>query len=200
MNTNDGSFTEEQFKKYLKLTELQRGFVQYKMIGFNNTEAYIYAGGTAVTEEDQRVCAHRISTEVNVRELIDDIERINWEKTIMTRKEMGARLTEIATTTIGDILDIQYEERHVIDVETGEEMHIKEQSRWSLKRMEEMKGAGVAMIKELTTTKQGGFKIKFHDQLQAKKQLADLMGYNKPQELNLTVTKGLADFYNDGGV
>lgn len=197
MDTNDGSFTDEQFKKFLKLTDLQQGFVQYKMMGFNNTEAYLMAGGTAATENDQRVCGHELSTNPNVKSLLADIARVNWEAATMTREEMGARLTEIAMTTIGDLLDIQSEERHVMDMETGEELFIKEQTRWSLKPLEEMKGAGVAMIKELTTTKDGGYKVKFHDQLQAKKQLAELMGYNKPQELVITAQKGLADFYAD---
>ena len=193
--TNDGSFSEVQFEMFLKLTTLQQGFVEMKMLGMNDIDSYICAGGSAVSEETQRTKANQIGTNRNVKALMNEIKRAEFEAMIMSREEMGARLTGMASTTLGDILDLETETRMMMDMETGEIEEIAGQTRWSLKAIEDMKGAGLAAISELSIGKDG-YKIKTHSSLAAKKQLSELMGYNKPQELIVATPKLWGDFYD----
>ena len=194
--TNDGSFSEIQFQMFLKLTTLQQDFVVMKMVGMNDIDAYICAGGSAVTENAQRTSASEIMMNHAVKALMNLIQKDKWEAAIMSREEMGARLTGLASTTIGDILDIETETRMMMDMETGEIEEIAGQTRWSLKAIEDMTGAGLAAISELSIGKDG-YKIKTHSTMTAKKQLSDLMGYNKPQEILVATPKDWNDFYGD---
>ncbi len=196
VETNDGSFDEAQFEMFLKLTTLQKGFVTMKMQGMNDIDSYICAGGSAVTEGDQRKSANQLSTNINVRQLWTSLEKTRWEAEIMTREQMGAELTQLSQTTLGDVLDIETEEREMMDMETGEVETVFGQSKWSLKPFDEMSKAGLAAISELSVGKDGGYKIKMHSQLAARKQLAELMGHNKPQQLEILQPKSLDDFYN----
>jgi len=65
-----------------------------------------------------------------------------------------------------------------------------------LKPVDEMSNGGICAISELTAGKDG-LKVKLHDQKAAMKQLAELMGYNKPQQVEVTVKKSLSDFYDE---
>lgn len=114
----------------------------------------------------------------------------------MTREQMGAELTQLAQTTLGDILNIETETRTMMDMETGEIEEILGQTKWSLKSFDDMSNAGLAAINELSVGKDGGYKVKLHNQLAARKQLAELMGHNKPQQIEILEPKTLDDFYN----
>jgi hypothetical protein len=196
VETNDGSFDEDQFKMFLKLTTLQQGVITMKMEGMNDIDAYILAGGKAVTENAQSTAASIILRNVNVKALWTSLQKTRWEAQIMTREEMGAELTQLSQTTLGDILDIETETRTMMDMETGEIEEIAGQSRWSLKAFDDMSKAGLAAISELSVGKDGGYKVKMHSQLAARKQLAELMGHNKPISLEILTPMTLDEFYN----
>jgi len=196
VETNDGSFDEKQFEMFLKLTTLQQGVITMKMAGMNDIDSYICAGGTATTYESQRRSASAVVTNCNVKALWTSLQKVRWEAMIMTREQMGAELTQLSQTTLGDVLEIETETRTMMDMETGEIEEIAEQSKWSLKAFDDMSKAGLAAISELSVGKDGGYKIKMHNQLAARKQLAELMGHNKPTQLEILEPKTLDDFYN----
>lgn len=191
------NFTTKQLDMWLALkTDLQRNVVLMKLHGLNDSDAYIAAGGTAVNDGSIRRSANSVVTHCTVKALLNEFKQQAFRNSIMTRDEMAATLTALATTKIDDVLDINLNERELIDPETGEIVVIKGQTSWSLKEFKDMKNGGLGSISELSIGKDG-YKIKQHSQLAAAKQLAALMGYEKPQQVEILTPKSLSDFYND---
>lgn len=188
--------SNDQIAAYAKLTKLQRGFVAHWLQGKTPTESHRLAGGKARKESHRAQLASEILNRPDVQDFIALFHSAYAEplaKTVMTRDEMAERLTLIARTTLDDVLIMS---NKTLYDEHGE---LAQQGSWSLRDPENMRGAGVGMLNEMTVSKQG-IKIKTHDQVAAMRQLADLMGWNKQQvELSgeVITKRALKDFYGD---
>lgn len=171
------TLTSEQVGAFEKLTKLQRGFACAYLAGNSVAESHRVAGGKARVESHRPKLGHEILNKPDVQKFIALFQSEAVEplaKAVMNRDEMAERLTAIARTNLNDILDIT--NKTLFD-ENGDEV---QQGSWALKDVENMSGAGVGMLSEMTVGKQG-IKIKTHDQVAAMRQLADLMGWNKQQ-------------------
>ena len=197
--TVDGQIVElcdEQVNAFHSLTELQRGVVLGHLEGLTQREAYYRAGGKAKTDDSADQVVSRMLGDVKVKAFVDSFKFLQTAKlasVVMGREEMLERLTQLARTKIDDILTLH--NTQVVSTETGEELG---QGAWEFKNLEDMTAAGTAAISELTVGKKG-LTIKLHNQVAVMKQIAELQGYNKPQQLELsgdvTTRMTLSDFY-----
>lgn len=188
--------TDEQIESYLSLTKLQRGFVVEILKGTNQTEAHRIAGGYAKKESTRPSLATRMLKDANVRAFMALFKGEQCKplaSAIMTREEIAERLTRIARTKLTDVVEITT--KTLFD-ENGDEV---QQGAWNLRQPDDMQGAGVEMLSELTVSKHG-IKIKTHDQTAAMKQLADLYGWNKQvveHQGEIVTRQKLSDFYDE---
>lgn len=165
---------------FRSMTELQQDVVINRLSGMTNRDAYLNSGGRAEGKNSVDASASRILSGDKPKKFIEGVKRLKFSEAIMSREEMGARLSELARTEMRDV------------VEFGE---VDGQSVWKIRPMEEIGGSGHAAIKEISTTADGA-KIKIHDQLIAMKQLAQLYGYDSPQEVNVNRAITLEDLYD----
>ena len=179
--------SDHQVDSFHALTRLQQGVALGVLEGLSQREAYRRAGGKAKLDVTADAACSRILTDVKVRNFLDSVRPVqvgNSAKvianSIMSRQEMLERLSSIARTNIDDVISLH--NNPLIDEETGE---VVAQAGWAFKDTSDMTGAGTALISELTAGKDG-LKIKTHSQVAAMKQIADLEGYNKPQQLEVT--------------
>jgi len=162
--------TKEQIEAFEGLTKLQQNVALKRLSGMAPSEAYIAGGGKAKTESTAAVCAHEILNNPNVSSFINSFDKMSEEKiasAIMGRDEMLERLSEMARVELS-LADITNPEN-------------------------------IKHVSEVTIGPEGAiYKMKASaDRRAAMKQLADLLGYNKAQEINITVTKKLSDFYKE---
>lgn len=185
--------TKEQIEMFNGLTKLQQNIALKKLEGLSNYKAYVAAGGKAKSQASASTSADEILGKLNVSSFIKSFEVPAIERiasAVMSREEMIERLSTMARVKVDDVLNIS--NRILYDSE-GEEVA---QGAWSLKNVEGMTNDAAIAISELTAGKDG-LKVKLHNQIAAMKQLSELLGYNKPQEISVTVTKKLSDFYKE---
>lgn len=191
LNGMTHELTTKQIELYDALTENEKTFVLCKISGMSNYESFL-----PFTISTNRLTIMKSASKMagghRVRAFLNEMSRVRFSQAIMTREEMAARLSKIARTEITDIVTTNT--RELMDVETGE--IVNAQTTWSLKPFDEMENGGVSAISELSATNRG-LTIKTHSQITAAKQLAELMGYNKPQQLEVSVAKSLDDLYDD---
>lgn len=200
MNVNlNGTVVElddEAVRLFHALTPLQKGVTIAKLgdPSMSDYEAYKIGGGKGKSFTSCRTSVCQIFTKLSVTKFMHAMQELRFASMIMSRNEMAARLTDLAKTSTSDVVDMHVG-RKLKDVETG--AIVDGQTFWSVKPVDEMTNAGTAAIKELSAGKDG-MKVKLHDPLIAMKQLAELAGYNKPQEHRVASTvMSLEDFYND---
>lgn len=191
---NEPKMTDEEYEAYGKLSTLQKEFVRAKMQGMNDTDAYKATSGKATTEGSIRKQANQMVTNGNIAHFLNLIDQRDVQSAVMSREEMLERLSAMARTSVADVVDIIRPDDQLMDMATGKV--ITGQTMWSLKAVEDMTNGGLSAISELTAGKEG-FKFKLQDQRAAMKQLAELLGYDAPQKVEVAVTKSLDDFYND---
>lgn len=179
--------SDHQVDSFHALTRLQQGVALGVLEGLSQREAYRRAGGKAKSDESADVSTVQILANLKVRTFLDSVRGAQLEtsnsklaSSIMSRDEMLERLSSIARTNIDDVISLH--NNPLIDEETGE---VVAQAGWSFKETSDMTGAGTALISELTAGKDG-LKIKTHSQIAAMKQIAELQGYNKPQQVEVT--------------
>ena len=185
----DVELTTTARKMYAELTALQKDVAMGKLAGLNNVQAYLRSKGRAKSYEAQRTGAAEILSHPLVAKFVREVEDSYYRQGIMTRDEMAIKLSAMADTTIEDLCTLETETQFFIDPESEELVEISGQTKWSLKPIDEMTGAGLAMISELKVGKDG-YSLKTQSQLAAKKQLSELMGYNKPQRMEMTGADG----------
>jgi phage terminase small subunit len=179
--------SDGQVSAFHALTRLQQGVALGVLEGLSQREAYRRAGGKAKTENAMDRSASQIVSNRMVdafvksfrSELIES-SAAKLASSVMSREEMLERLSSIARTKIDDVISLH--NNPLIDEETGE---VVAQAGWAFKDTSDMTGAGTALISELTAGKDG-LKIKTHSQIAAMKQIAELQGYNKPQQVEVT--------------
>lgn len=171
----DIEMNDEQRALFDKLTSLQKRVVMNKIEGMNDIDAYMAAGGEATSKASAYSSVSTLLSNVKVKAFIRSIDDVYYASSITTRNEMALRLSAVSNTAIKDILNIKTESRMMVDPETGEVEEIQTNKNESLNE----------------------YKIKTQSQLTAYKQLALLMGYEKPQSHLIQIAKSLDDFYGD---
>jgi len=164
------------------MTPLQQNVAINKLSGMTNRDSYTRGGGTAKSTSSVDVCASGLLSNPKVKSFIQRARTLRFSQHIMTKDEMGARLTDLARTEVRDIVDF---------VDAPE----TEQTMWRIKPDGEMGGAGHAAISEIVAGRDG-IKFKIHDQRAAMKQLAQLYGYEQPQRIEVEQVKSLDDLYD----
>lgn len=151
----------------------------------SNTKAYqsVY---TEASAETARTEVSKCLALPNVKTLYDALKEAQILEGVITRSEAMKILSDMATTTIGDLVDFGSHEVGVDD--DGEPIY---QSTWSFKDKAKIPEHALRSISELAATPQG-LKIKQHDQKAAIKQLADMMGWNAPAKLDVGRTLEIA--------
>lgn len=185
--------SDRQLELYRAMTTLQQDVALMKLLGMSNIDAYTFGGGGATNDNSIRATSCELLAQPNVRKFINEMRDMKYASTIMSRDEMAARLSALSRSTIADVVEI-YNGPDLINSETDE--IVKGQTFWTLKPLDEMGPAGLAAVSELVAGRDG-LKIKTHSQLAATKQLSELLGYNKPQQVEIAVSKSLDDLYDD---
>lgn len=189
------NINEESLALFKKLTPLQQRCALNVLKGMSQRQAYVEAGGTADPNKDPSnvdTCASSILRNAQVRTFLESVEYLKLAGGIMSREEMMLRLSLISRTKVTDVVTIVTGDDKLMNTETGE--LVNGQSFWSLKSASEMDNAGLSGISELAAGKDG-LKVKMHSSVAAMKQLAELMGYNKPVKLEHSGSLSLADLY-----
>lgn len=166
------TLTKEQIAEFEGLTKLQQGVALKRLSGMPPSEAYVAGGGKAKTKETVTVCAYEILNNPSVSSFIKSFEEPAAERiaaAVMTKEEMIERLTEMARV-----------ELTLNDITKPENIkHVSEVVIWPEGPVYKMKASA--------------------DRRAAMKQLADMLGYNKPAEINVTgellLRNRLDDFY-----
>lgn len=181
------TLTDEQLLAYDKLTKLQQLTALGVLSGMGQTEAYVAAGGKAKSDDSKRASAAEILGNLNVVRFVDLMKTDPAEDiaaAVMSRDEMLMDLTDIARATIYDVAE--FTETPVVDLATATQMG---QSVIRVKSMDEIDPRHRKLIKSVKQTKYG-IEIILHDAMAARKQIADLCGYDAPKKQELTGPNG----------
>lgn len=185
---------EDETAAWNALTDLQKRFVYQVLKGKSPVAAYVAAGGEARTYATRASGASLLRHNPKIEKIINIFESLELSPLIMGPVEMAETLSAMARTNISDVVTFVDKDEEMMNLATGE--ITKGVTHWSLKHANDMGNGGILAISEVTATKEG-LKIKMHDQKAAMKQLAELQGYDKAKKTEVTVSKGLGDFYND---
>lgn len=165
--------SDEQVDLFHRLTRLQQGMVIATLDGKSPADSHRIAGGTCKNEENRTRLAGEVMRNPSVIEFIESVKPARTERlaaVIMSRDEMALELNKMATMKL-----------------TGADLGDPTK---------------LADVSEVIIDPDGGIRYKLTspaDRRASMKQLAELMGYNKPQEIKVTAdvtsrTK-LDDFY-----
>lgn len=178
--------TEEQKELFDKLTPLQQKVCTNSLSGMSNIDSYINAGGKGESKASQEAAVSRMLSDVKVKAFLDSMKHQAVNNAIMSREEMMERLSNLSRVNMSDL--IEWATKPVERVNKEGETEEFEQAMWNIKESAQQNPYAMASIAEVTAGKDG-FKVKQHSPLAAMKQLADLAGYNSPQQINSTVTQ-----------
>ena len=167
--------SDEQVSAFHALTRLQQGVALGVLEGLSQREAYRRAGGKAKSDSIADVQASKLVRISKVQEFIESF-KIESTRTlansIMSRDDMALMLNNMALTKV-TIKDLDDPDK-------------------------------LADVAEVIIDPEGGVRYKLTspaDRRAAMKQLAELMGYNKPTEIKLsgevTTRARLDDFYGE---
>lgn len=166
------------------LTHLQRGFVINLVKGMSQRQAYKAAGGRCKKDVAIDAAASRMLADVRVRAFYDSLMESAAKGAVLTRQEAMEFLTTIIRSTPKDVANF----RKVEIGKDGDGDSIY-QSYWELKGDDELEDTAARLISELTASPQG-LKFKMHNQLQALKQLIDMLGWDAPKKVAETDPEG----------
>lgn len=122
----------------------------------------------------------RMLKNADVSALYTALRDVQLLEGIITRNEAIKILSDMARASMGDLIEWRN-----CKVATDEDDTPILQTTWSFKDLENLTLAQLRSIAEVAATPQG-IKIKQHDPKAAIKQLADMLGWNGPQEISLT--------------
>lgn len=191
--------SDEQLKLYERLTSLQKKCVAAKMDrnATSNSVAYCSATGRYnLSPNHASRLAFSVFNHPNVKAFQKSIEVETIDDMIMGREEMLTDLTDIANTTLEDVIDMIHSSDNMMNVDTGEIYTGIE--TLTVKRLSEIPENARKAIKSIEQTRYG-IKVTLHDSLTARKMLADMQGFNAPvkQEVKLEGPTTLSDFYGN---
>jgi phage terminase small subunit len=113
------------------------------------------------------------------------------DNAVMSKQEAMEGLTKFARVKMTDVADFK-------NVDMGQDKDGNDvfQTVWTIKDSEDMDPEIAACIKSVKATNKGP-EIELYDGMAARKQLADLQGWNKPTGIDLTVKKDLSDLTDE---
>jgi phage terminase small subunit len=182
--------SDEQRTLYDALTDKQKACVDYKLsnMGASNTVAY----RMGLNRHDIHVqhasrLAHGIFSHKNVKAFLNAIEVETVDDMIMGREEILTDLSNIAATTLDDVVDVVHSDDVMMNVASGELYSGLE--TMTIKRLSDIPEHARKSIKSV---KQGryGIEITLYDAAQARKMIADMQGLNAPVKTELTGANG----------
>lgn len=179
---NDG-----QLSAFEALTKLQRGVALASLAGQEPAEAHRNGGGKCKNEAQRYDLGIQILVNPRVKHFmslmaVEPAPEI--AAAVLSRDEILIDLTTIARTTIDDV--VTFSERPSVDMENGVEvMH----SSVHVKSIDEIPVGARKAIKSVKQTKHG-LEITMYDTLAARKQIADMCGYNAPTKTEISGPDG----------
>lgn len=176
---------DDLVKEFAGFTEMQQSIVLLKLMGgMTHVEIYKTIGKKITTESSAAATVSEILNRPNISLFLERVQGLRFSRHIMSRDEMACMLSELARTNVDDIIEFINDEDP------------KAQQRWRLRPLEEMRNAGIKAINEVTAGKDG-LKVKTVGKLEAAKQLSQLLGYDKAQKIDVKISKGLNDLYDE---
>lgn len=176
---------ESQKALFDKLTELQQRLCTNVISGMSQRQAYVAAGGKAVSESAIDSGASEILRNPQVIAFMDSMKDQAISKAVMTRQEALERLSNFARTDLKDLVEFGNYEIGVDD-ETGKPIV---QASWSIKDSALQDPEKMAAISELTASKEG-IKIKTHSPITAIQQLAKMQGWESASKHEVSGPNG----------
>ena len=179
--------TDEQLDAYDELTKLQRGVALASLAGNEPAEAHRIGGGKCKNESQLYVLGIQILVNPRVKHFLSTMAvepSPEIASAVLSRDELLMGLTTIARTTIDDV--VSFTERPSVDMESGLEVY---NSSVHVKSIDEIPEGARSAIKSVKQTK-NGLEITLYDSLAARKQIADMCGYNAPTKSEISGPNG----------
>lgn len=178
---------DEQLIAFETLTKLQRGVALARLAGNSPADAHRNGGGKCKNEEQRIALGVQILSNPNVKHFmslmaVEPAPEI--AAAVLSRDEILIGLTTIARTTIDDV--VTFSERLSVDMENGAEVV---NSSVYVKSIDEIPEGARSAIKSVKQTKHG-LEITMYDTLAARKQIADMCGYNAPTKTEISGPDG----------
>ena len=174
--------TDEQLEAYNALTKLQRGVALASLAGNEPAEAHRIGGGKCKNESHRKDLGNQILSNPLVKHFLSTMATEpapEIASAVLSRDELLIGLTTIARTTIDDV--VSFTERSMVDMESGLELL---NSSVHVKSIDEIPPGARSAIKSVKQTK-NGLELTLYDSLQARKQIAEMCGYNAPTKTEL---------------
>ena len=165
---------------FAELTDLQQRTVTNVLKGMSQRQAYLTAGGKAVSATSIDSSASEILNNRKVRRYLELIRGAEHDETIMGRDEMRRRLTVLARTDLKDLVEFD----EVVVRGTN-----RKQTVGRLRDEDQVDPLKRAAITELTVTHRRQ-KINTHSALADIKQLAHLDGLEAPKRTEVSGVGG----------
>lgn len=183
LNGRSVTLTENQLNAFGKLTKLQKGVALGSLRGLSPSDSHREAGGKCNNESQRKDLAAQILAVPRVAQFISSFKvdpSPEIALAVMTRDEMLVDLSDIARTTLDDV--VSFTERPLIDMENGMEVL---SSTIHIRSIEEIPPGARKAIKSVKQTKYG-LEVTMYDALAARKQFADMCGYDAPKKTELS--------------
>ena len=175
--------TDEQLNAYDALTKLQRGVALASLAGNEPAEAHRIGGGKCKNESHRKDLGNQILSNPLVKHFLSTMAvepSPEIASAVLSRDELLMGLTTIARTTIDDV--VSFTERPSVDMESGLEVY---NSSVHVKSIDEIPEGARSAIKSVKQTK-NGLEITLYESLAARKQIADMCGYNAPTKSEIS--------------
>lgn len=175
--------TDEQLNAYDALTKLQRGVALASLAGNEPADAHRIGGGKCKNESQRYDLGIQILVNPSVKHFLSTMAvepSPEIASAVLSRDELLMGLTTIARTTIDDV--VSFTERPSVDMESGLEVY---NSSVHVKSIDEIPEGARSAIKSVKQTK-NGLEITLYDSLAARKQIADMCGYNAPTKSEIS--------------
>ena len=179
--------TDEQLEAYNALTKLQRGVALASLAGNEPAEAHRIGGGKCKNESHRKDLGNQILSNPLVKRFLSTMATEpapEIASAVLSRDELLMGLTTIARTTIDDV--VSFTERSMVDMESGLELL---NSSVHVKSIDEIPPGARSAIKSVKQTKHG-LELTLYDSLAARKQIADMCGYNAPTKSEISGPNG----------
>ena len=175
--------TDEQLEAYNALTKLQRGVALASLAGNEPAESHRIGGGKCKNESHRKDLGNQILSNPLVKHFLSTMATEpapEIASAVLSRDELLMGLTTIARTTIDDV--VSFTERSMVDMESGLELL---NSSVHVKSIDEIPPGARSAIKSVKQTKHG-LELTLYDSLAARKQIADMCGYNAPTKSEIS--------------
>jgi phage terminase small subunit len=165
-----------------EMTRLEKDVSLNVLSGMSYAPAYFAAGGVAKNEKVARVIVTKIMKAPRVQAFVKYADEQAVDDAIMTKSEALRRLTVLANGNVTDLVDFK-----TVEFETADGP--ARQSVWVLKDQASLSKDNLAIISELSASKDG-FKFKTHAPTQAIAQLSKMLGWEAPVKVAQTNIDG----------